>query len=200
MALRMYAALLVGLAAVVAGCEAPVPVHHAALPKVRYTRSVMKPDGQKIYSSNYIDDRPGTGFKPGSEAQIIQYSEIRVDINVNKIPHQMFPVGGRFSNDPEQFFTKYFVDKKEDIAGDKMEPAIKSNVENGIAAIGMSKAEVYAALGPPPEVNFGNSAVRMSRDDILQANRWIYFTNAITPFWFQRVYVFDGEKLVQVIQ
>src|SRR5262245_16748683 len=91
-----------------AGCASePVPVLHEALNQTYYTRCVLRPDADKLYSSNYIGEG---GFKPGTEATITMFSEVRVDVMVNKIPHHMIPVGVKFNTaDIPGFIDKYMV-------------------------------------------------------------------------------------------
>src|SRR5262245_36374657 len=82
------------LAALTGCASTPVPVLHPALDETYVTRCVLRPDGEKIYSSNYFGEG---GYKPGTEAKITMFSEVRVDVTINKIPHQMIPVGGKFN-------------------------------------------------------------------------------------------------------
>ncbi|RMG11381.1 MAG: hypothetical protein D6731_15680, partial [Planctomycetota bacterium] len=95
------------------GCAAtPVPVLYDGLDQPRYLRCTLVPDKEKVYSSNYIGDGIlSAGYKPGSPVVITMYSPQRVDLTINKIPHQMFPDGGLFpAGDVPAFLNKYFVD------------------------------------------------------------------------------------------
>lgn len=223
----LLAAIALGVLA--QGCAQPIPVKHDALDKEYITRVRLQNDGEKIYSSNYTGGI--TGYPPGSKAQITMFSSIRVDLRINNIPHQMFPVGGDFNTGMiDEFVKKYFVetpaelglsDELEPLAatgdkdnglheGEKLDPldfrfglmprGDRTSIAAGSASIGMTKAQVFMALGPPPEINFGENTLSLPMDTILEANRWVYFSNWITPWWFQRVYVFDGSTLIQVEQ
>jgi hypothetical protein len=224
----LLAALTLGL--VVQGCAEPIPVKHDALDKDYITRVRLQNNGQKIYSSNYTGGIHG--YPPGSRAQITMFSTIRVDLKINNIPHQMFPVGGDFNAGAiDEFVRKYFVETPaelgldenleplgpdesvDDGADDKpteaealdfrfglMDRGDRTSIAAGSASIGMTKAQVYMALGPPPEINFGQSTLGMPMDTILDANQWVYYSNWITPWWFQRVYKFDGTTLIAVEQ
>src|SRR5205823_6673833 len=86
---------LSALLVAVAGCPEPVPVLHDGLSKTRYTRCYLNANGEKISSSNQSGERGG--YKCGCEASVTMFSEVRVDLNINKIPHKMYPVGGKFN-------------------------------------------------------------------------------------------------------
>jgi hypothetical protein len=195
---------VLALALVASGCAEPVPVHSDLLNQTFYTRSVLRNKGAKISSSNYYRSSGG-GYPPGSEVQVTMFSEIRVDMTINKIPHQMYPVGEDFNVGAiEQFFEKYFVKSREEIGAkakngkgeaeappplpegegaeqaagwrmDLWEKSIAGSVGNGIAAIGMNKEQVLMALGPPPEINFDQYANRLALSTIMEANRWVYY-------------------------
>ena len=228
-----------------AGCAGePVPVLHDELNQVRYTRCVLRGDGEKLYSSNYVGQYGG--YPPGSPAQVTMFSAVRVDLLVNRIPHQMFPVKGEFNPaDVGGFLRKYFVESREqlglegskgaaapaasaegaaegaaeapgvdDAGGDppaaeppgfdlsQAKPTVRSSIRQGIAAVGMSKADVFMALGPPVEINFGTVATNLDLDVILGANRWVYYPNPIwkTFGWFAHVYLFDEDGVLTTVE
>jgi len=217
-----------------AGCAAPIPVAHEGLDEPRYTRVVFKPDGEKLYSSNYLGQ--DEGYPLGSEVKVTMYSKQRVELTVNGIPHVLQPVEGEFSvRDPEILLTKYFVkdrsvlgleadltpmgppdeDYAEDSEGEPvvevenfdledMAPAKRSSVERGVATLGMTKEQVFMALGPPVYVNFDTSTTGMSLESVFKTNRWVYFDNPFTLTFFgifPHAYVFDAEdKLISILR
>jgi hypothetical protein len=86
---------------------------------------------------------------------------------------------------------------------DLMKPNVASSVKGGVAAVGMTKEEVFMCLGPPLLVNFGTEATNLPLQTILDANRWVYYSGwAVRSFTFglfgKRTYTFDGTKLIQV--
>ena len=83
---------------------------------------------------------------------------------------------------------------------DLMKRTIRSSVESGIAAVGMTKQQVYMALGPPAELDFGAAAVGVDMTTILSSNRWGYINNQYFPFFFKTVYLFQGGELTSVEQ
>lgn len=232
----MKTALLPALATLLmaAGCAAPVPVAHEGLDEPRYTRVVFKPDGEKLYSSNFLSQEEG--YPLGSEVKVTMYSKQRVELTVNGIPHILEPVEGEFSvRDPEILLTKYFVKERsvlgleadltpmgppaEDFAEDsegqpiverenfdleEMAPAKRSSVERGVATLGMTKEQVFMALGPPVYVNFETSTTGMSIEGVFKTNRWVYFDNAFTLGFFgifPHAYVFDSEdRLISILR
>lgn len=231
-----YSRLLAGVGAVLAlglvagGCAEPVPVHSDLLNETFYTRTVLRANGSKLRSSASYRSSGG-GYPPGSEVRVTMFSEIRVDMSINNIPHQMFPVGDDFNvGGIGEFFEKYFVktpwevgvapkEKKKkngeepeppppepeglDDAWrmDKWEKSIAGSVQNGIGAIGMTKEQVFMALGPPFEINFDQPANKLSLATVMEANRWVYYNdNAFLAFFgARRVMTFSNEgKLIQV--
>jgi hypothetical protein len=236
---------------VAAGCARPIPVLHDGIEEVRYTRCIIKPHDEAVYSANYID-RFG-GYAPGSKVQISMFSAIRVDLTINNVPHKMIPASGKFgisTNQIAAFLEKYFVtdlaeigmgdggsdgmdsnplgdplaafpedgvDPGDTLGGedegaaawsfrlDLMKPTVASSVKNGVAAVGMTKEEVYMALGPPLELNFGQVATNLDLNTIMSANKWVYFGSKTTRnltigLAGKRVYNFTGGKLSGVEQ
>jgi len=223
-----------GLVLILGGCADPIPVSSDVLDEVYYTRVLLRADGNRLHSSNYLNSYGG--YKPGSELDITMFSAIRVDLKINGVPHQMFPIGEDFNTGAiEEWVNKYCVrspaelglddegeledggegdegdeepggaDSAEELGDDAWDlrtfkRSIRSNVESGIAAIGMTKAQVYMALGPPAEIDFGTVTAPLPFDTIFNSNRWVYYTNGITPWWFQKVYTFSDGELIQVEQ
>lgn len=239
---------------IAAGCAQPIPVLHDGLEEVRYTRAVIKPHDEAVYSANYVGEFGG--YAPGSKVQISMFSAIRVDLSINNVPHKMYPSGEGFGTSAAQidaFLQKYFVSDLSEIgmgdgasgagsnplgdplaaypedgapdsgadtlgseAGgadgttwsfrlDLMKPTVASSVKNGVAAVGMTKEEVYMSLGPPLQINFGALATNLDLETIMTANRWIYYSSKTTKnFTFglggKRVYAFTDGKLTQVEQ
>ena len=112
--------------------------------------------------------------------------------------------GAAEAADPEE--AKSEGEKTREAAGwrlDKMKPAEAQSVKQGVAAVGMTKEQVYMAFGPPHFVNFDTVATPLDLNTIMEANRWVYYTG-----WFprmftfglagKRAYTFDGTKLIQV--
>lgn len=227
---------VLALALIASGCAEPVPVHSDLLNETFYTRAVLRGKGAKLYSSNAYRSSGG-GYPPGSEVQVTMFSEIRVDMTVNKIPHQMYPVGDDFNvGGINEFFEKYFVKTREEVGAkdkkkkekedeeapppevppedeaaaeaaawrmDLWEKSIAGSVQNGIAAIGMTKEQVFMALGPPPEINFDQYATKLSLPTIMEANRWVYYGDVFffPATFFRKVLTFGPEgKLVQLEQ
>lgn len=106
---------ILGLALVAAGCAEPVPVHSDLLGETFYTRCVLRNKGEDLRSSNPYRLGAG-GYPPGSEVRVRMFSAIRIDLEVNNIPHKMYPVGDEFNTGSvEEFFEKYFVKTREEI-------------------------------------------------------------------------------------
>jgi hypothetical protein len=182
--------------------QPPVPIAFNGQNKPVILRSTLRASGPRLYSSNYLG--LPVGVRAGTEAVVTMYSQQRVDMTLNKIAYQMYPIGVPLSPSPEMFMKKYFVSTPADLGLAKMDPVPRQNIEAGVGAIGMTKEQIYAALGPPNWVDFGqrpeDEATNLSFEQIMERNRWEYRSSDVM-FWPLKVaYVFDQNKLVQVIQ
>ncbi|MCA8922144.1 MAG: hypothetical protein KDD82_10070, partial [Planctomycetes bacterium] len=84
-----------------------------------------------------------------------------------------------------------------------MDRGTRSNIDNGKAVQGMTKAQVLMAMGPPAEINFGEPATNLTLDALMGANRWIYHRNSFCRFLFgiyQQVYTFADGKLLNIVR
>ncbi len=191
----------------VAGCAAdPVPVNDDILKATRFLRYTLRaePSGyhQLAYRSNYLGFK--TAFRAGTRVDFLLYSNIRVDLDMNGITCRMYPRDLRFPTDPDgikRFVEKYFAATKEELNLESLEPSIRNQVDSGVAAIGMTKEQVFLALGYPSHINETFAvADELTREQIFEANTWVYRFNEILwiPTWY--VYKFDKDgKLVQRI-
>jgi hypothetical protein len=160
-------------AAVIAGCAAtPTPINFEEQGKTKYLRCTLRPKQSVLYTSNYLGFQ--AGVPAGVTVEVTMYSPQRIDMSLNKIGYQMYPISLPIPPDPEGFLAKYVVETKEEVGLEKMDESTRRNVLAGTAAIGMTKEEVYAALGPPSWVDFNVDATNMSRQLILERNRWEY--------------------------
>ena len=224
----LLAALAVGLSA--QGCAQPIPVKHDALDKDYITRVRLQNDGEKIYSSNYAGGISGYPPGSKAQITMFSTIQVNVSINniphkmfpvggdfnagaIDEFVKKYFvesPSELGLNEKLEPLATAGSGDEPAAEDDDEMDPmdfrfglmdrGDRTSIAAGSASIGMTKAQVYMALGPPPEINFGQSTLGMPMETILEANRWVYFSNWITPWWFQRIYVFDGSTLIQVEQ
>ncbi|MBI4583739.1 MAG: hypothetical protein HY717_06925 [Planctomycetes bacterium] len=184
------------------GCAEPVPVQNDGLKIPYYTRYTMR--GQPgitttLWRSNYI--ALPVVAPPGSKVEITMYSGIRVDMNLNGIPSQMFYRDLPFLTTPEGitvFLSKHFAKTKEELNLDQIEKTTFNQITSGTPAINMSKEDVLMALGYPSFVDSYQPAEEMTREQILEKNQWIYRYNEI--MWIPSYYVYqfgpDG-KLVK---
>lgn len=181
-------------------CSAPVPINFEGQNKPKILRCTLRPNDQYLYPSNYLSVQET--IRAGSSAEVTMYSVKRVDITLNKIAYKMYPITELFKPDPDMYMKKYFVNSVAEIGIDKIEPALKRNIENGVYTVGMTKQQAYAAAGPPQWVDFGADATNMTLEDIMEKNRWEYRQSDIMASWWpiKAIFVFDEGKLRQVIQ
>ena len=50
----------------------------------------------------------------------------------------------------------------------------RANIANAVARMGMTKEEVYFAMGPPYRVGANQPTTHMTRDQVMSQNLWIY--------------------------
>lgn len=86
---------------------------------------------------------------------------------------------------------------------DRWEPEVWTGVQNGVAHMGMTKEQVYMALGPPLIVNFDQVATTLPLAQILESNRWVYYgaraqRNVTFGLGGKRIYTFSEGKLFSV--
>jgi hypothetical protein len=191
---------LSALALVAPACAHPTPIAFKQQNQPLILRCTLRPNGQNLYSSNYL------GFpitiRAGTPAAVNMFSPQRADVSLNKVPYQLLPVSVPFNPDADLFLHKFFVNSSSELGIDKLEASRRRNIENGVAEIGMSKAEIYTALGPPNWVGFGIDATNFTLEQILENNRWEYrVADIMFPIWpLKHAYMFDQEKLTQIIQ
>jgi len=184
----------------------PIPVRHEGLSGKYYTRHVFRGQQEglykKVYTSNYLNF-PDV-LTAGSEVEIQLYSASQVNLSIDGIQSRMFSRDLPFPTDPagvNSFLEKHFSRNKLDLVIDSLDEGDRKLVEQGTAAIGMTKEQVLLAIGYPSHIDGETPAATMPRDRILQASEWRYrFGEFLFSFW-KVYYQFDSEgKLVNVIQ
>jgi hypothetical protein len=73
--------------------------------------------------------------------------------------------------DGDPFLEKFVSKKAVDIK--KFPEQIQSNIRSGIPRVGMTKEQVYIAMGPPTKVGTANTNT-LTYENILNADLWIY--------------------------
>jgi len=71
-------------------------------------------------------------------------------------------------------FYKFFLENKEAVGLDKINPDFRESVLAGIAEVGMTKAEVLLSLGYPAYLGKENPTTDDSRAAILSSDNWYY--------------------------
>ena len=186
------------LLAACAGPPTPIAFEQQGKPLV--LRCTLRPKQTYLFASNYLAF-PAT-VKAGSEAKVTMFSTQEADMTITDIPYKMLPITTLFEPKADLFLKKFFVNSKDELGLDKLEPAKKTNIENGVAEIGMTKEQVYTAMGPPYWIDTDIDATNLSYDTILQKDTWKYRVSNIlwNPWWpVQKVFRFQDGKLVQTI-
>lgn len=71
----------------------------------------------------------------------------------------------------KEFLEKFVSKEKIDLK--KFAQSIRENIKQAVARIGMSKEEVYIAMGPPAKVLTGDTN-KMTYEEIMKHDLWIY--------------------------
>ena len=71
----------------------------------------------------------------------------------------------------EKFIEKFVV--KSPVSTNKFPKDIQDNINYAVARVGMTKEEVYIAMGPPAWVTSGNTDNK-TYDNIMASNLWVY--------------------------
>jgi hypothetical protein len=199
-----------GMIAVIAGgCAAPpTPVNHDVLKGTRYVRYTLRsaPEGylQGAFKSNYLSWQPFANGKVGSKVQFVEYTDQYVDLSFNGIRCRMHWKDMPFPTDPDgvrTFVEKHFAATQEELNLEALDKDVRRQIDNGVAAIPMTKDQVFMALGYPSHIDNHVVADPLTKDQIFASNNWIYRSHDVMLWSFWWVYQFnDDGKLANVIK
>lgn len=160
------------------GCRTPaVPIYREGLDRERYLRANLRLwDGQLRPASLLSSEER---LPAGTPVRIVLYSEREIRLLAAGREISMTPIGAETfpAEAPrmDQFLEKYFADAPEGAAVKGLGPPEHDEaVRAGKPAIGMTKEQVYACLGPPYKTDGENFAAYASRRQILASDRWSY--------------------------
>ena len=185
-----HVSLIIGAIATVSGCAQPVWVLNDAF-NSKYVSRYTLHGGQSgpyriLYSTNYISDP--YKIPPGKDVSIQKYSAMRVDMVIDGISCQMLALDQPFPVDDtgiRDFITKHFAQSKEELGMDEFDRSHANMINQGEAAISMTKEQILLALGYPGMIDGEVPTMGMSRDRIMQSNTWLYRSGRImwAHFW-----------------
>jgi hypothetical protein len=194
--------LFSGVACELPGTSRTIPVHHPQLSRDYRTRVNLRvEDGVYLRSDNRLSARHS--IPVGTKARIVRYTAREVDIDMQKVTYTMRPEGGTFDDSAEgvvSFIDKYFAPAGDSpIDGASDVSPLRIQVEAGQVVKGMTKEEVYAAIGPPHGIGeSGSPALGLSRRRILDTDRWTYTRDWLDLVPRSEVYIFREGKLAEV--
>lgn len=195
---KLPACLVLALVILVSGCaENPVWVQHPGLGKPMYLRVAMRPEGQNLLPSSYLTLSPT--LKPGTAAKVDNFSAVRIDLVVDKIPYKMYPTDARFDvGKIAVFLDRYFVKDTKELGFDKLEKTLQANILNGVAIPSMTKEQVLMALGYPALIDSKIDSTNIPRDRVLKSDIWYYRNHIVVfaPIW--HVYHFQEGALKSI--
>lgn len=182
------------------GCAEPVPVKNEVLDSPRYVRYTLRsqPSGlqQLSYRSNFLSFP--IGYKVGSKVSFPFYSSQRVDLSFNGVPCSMYYKDVPFPTEPEglkKFIEKHFATTEEELNLAALDKSTREQIDRGIAAIGMTKEQVFLALGYPAYIGPNwVPADDLARAQIFESTVWHYRYNEIMwiPSWYSYQFNNDG--------
>jgi len=88
-------------------------------------------------------------------------------VNVTTGSTYTLDIGAKGDSFLEKFVTKKPLPIK------KFPPEIQANIQNTVARIGMTKEQVYIAMGPPANVTAGKTNT-MTYEQIIDSDLWVY--------------------------
>jgi len=184
------------------GCMLPEElVVHPALDATYYTRVNFRPDNGNVLRDCNFYVLPST-VPIGSKTRIKHYSRHEVRLEIEGVGYRMVsstPKG--IPTDPasiEAFLHKYFVRSTEALKTDALGPAEHTpGVRAGQPAVGMTKEQVYACLGPPHKIGGGKLGLDLTLDEILASDTW-YHGHQIVVIPILTTYTFGGGLLQRI--
>jgi hypothetical protein len=185
---RIVAAFAAILGAAVADGSSvpPTPLFEVNHDRDRVTRACLRPDGGSVYSANFLDI--AESLPPGAPARVTLYSTTEVRLLLAGNEYTLWPAGSEEfpeADGIQAVLEKYFAAKPEDLRlADLGPPEYAAKAAAGDPALGMTKEQVYVALGPPFQIletpKAGETtetvlrATRIERARILASDQWIY--------------------------
>ncbi|UJS17630.1 MAG: hypothetical protein L3J17_00865 [Candidatus Jettenia sp.] len=103
----------------------------------------------------------------GTKLKVVKSGDTASVINVETGSSYTLDIGGDGDALLEKFVTKKPIDINQFPAD------VQSNIRNTVARIGMTKEEVYIAMGPPTNVSSARTKT-MTYEDIMDADLWVY--------------------------
>jgi len=130
----------------------PLAVHHEKLGSSWVTAVNLRPeDGVFLRSSNKLTETDQ--ITVGTPAKISKFTSEGVDIEMRHVTYTMVPSRGEFDDSDagiEAFLAKYFKASDGDASIESLGPAeLADEVRVGRVLKGMTKEQVFVALGPP---------------------------------------------------
>ena len=199
--MRRSGAATILLAAALAGCAfRPPPIYRPGLERQRVTRTCLRPDEGRLWSSNLFI--LSGNIPPGTPAEVRAYTESEVLLRVGGAPYVMLPLppGERFPVDDaglDNFIAKLFADGAEDLGLDRLDAGTRDAIVNGRPTIGMTKEQVFACLGPPMEIDEGIPTLPLPLSEILESDLWTYPYQDVRVDVTRAVMHFEDGKLAR---
>ncbi|GAB62986.1 MAG: hypothetical protein DWB56_07300 [Candidatus Jettenia sp.] len=103
----------------------------------------------------------------GTKLKVVKSGDTASVINVETGSSYTLDIGG----DGDALLEKFVTKKPIDI--DQFPADVQSNIRNTVARIGMTKEEVYIAMGPPTNISSARTKT-MTYEDIMGADLWVY--------------------------
>lgn len=125
----------------------------------------------KVIKGSYITwvnwQSTPTFIPAGTKLRVTKAGSKATVVNVKTGSNYTLDIGA----DGDAFLEKFVTKKPLDIK--KFPSNVQTNIRNTVAKIGMTKEQVYIAMGPPTKISRGKTYT-MTYKDIMGADLWIY--------------------------
>jgi hypothetical protein len=150
--------------------------------------------GNTIYYANRIYG--GILISAGTECTINDFTSgaIKFTANGDKYVLRQWLIG-QGTEDARVSFEKFFLEDKEAIGLDKINPKFQKNISSGIVEVGMTKQEVLLSTGYPSYLGRRHRTRNETRERILAHSDWYYLKTGRRKILLR----FKGEELAEVI-
>jgi len=110
-----------------------------------------------------------TFLSAGTQLKVTKSGSKAILVNVETQSTYTLDIGA----DEDVFLEKFLTKKPVNIKN--FPPDVQTNIGNAVARVGMTKEQVYIAMGPPAKIPRGKTN-KMTYEDIMGADLWLYAT------------------------
>ena len=125
----------------------------------------------KVIKGNYITwvnwQSTPTIVPVGTKLKVVRFGKKATLVNVETSGSYTLDIGA----DGDAYLEKFVTKKPVDIS--KFPDDVQANIKNTVARLGMTKEQVYIAMGPPASIVAGKTHVKTYKE-IMGSDLWVY--------------------------